>query len=80
MDPMQFETSGVRVVKLICNRGEGEWSFALLRNSANQEYYGMRWNGEEGENGYPTSRGKPVWFSLPEEVSNALLAHLKNEH
>ena len=51
---------------------------ALLRNPANQEYYGIRWNGDEGENGYPTSRGKPVWFSLPEEVSNVLNAHFKS--
>ena len=78
MNPNEIETNGVRVIRIVCDRGPGEWSMALLRNPANQEYYGIRWNGAEGENGYPTSRGKPVWFSLPEEVSNVLNAHLKS--
>jgi hypothetical protein len=75
VNPLSIATSGIKVVRLVCDRGPGEWSIALLRNSANQEYFGLRWNGEEDENGYPTSRGKPVWFSLPGEISEVLVPH-----
>lgn len=75
MNPLDIETSGIKVIRLVCDRGPGEWSIALLRNPANQEYFGLRWNGEDGENGYPTSRGKPVWFSLPGEISEVLVPH-----
>ena len=77
MKPTEIETSGVKVVRIVRDTGDGGWSIALLRNPVNQEYHGIRWNGAEGENGYPTSRGKPVWFSLPDEVAVVLVAHYR---
>ena len=34
---------------------------------------GIRWNGDNGQKGYPTTRfGHPSWFILPKEVALAM--------
>ena len=37
---------------------------------------GMRWNGEEGDAGYPKLFKNPVWFVLPAELTIPILKSL----
>ena len=39
---------------------------------------GIRWNGEEGEKGYPQAYGYPTWFLLPKAVALAYADKLGN--
>jgi hypothetical protein len=69
----------VRRVRLLYDRGPGEWSVAEVDWNG-KERVGIRWNGEEGETGVgnPQSRGHPTWFLLPEELQGAVLKEVRS--
>ncbi|MGA7522864.1 MAG: hypothetical protein WBW84_10300 [Acidobacteriaceae bacterium] len=66
----------VKELRVVYNTGRtrGSWSLATLKWDE-QERVGLRWNGEEGEQGkgQPQSRGNPTWFIVPEELSDEIL-------
>ena len=73
MNPMEITTAGTKVVKLLRDTGPGGYSIAMVRDRTRQTFWGIRWNGDENESGYPTARGYPVWFILPDEVERVLV-------
>lgn len=80
MHPKDATTRSIKVIRVVRNSGPGGFSMAELSNGI-ERLWGIRWNGEADSNGYPTSRGHPVWFLLPEEMVQPLLVHyqaLKN--
>jgi len=78
VDPEQAISPKGRVkdLRVIYNSGRtaGSWSVATLKWDE-QERVGLRWNGEEGEEGkgHPQSRGNPTWFIVPEELSDEVV-------
>jgi hypothetical protein len=73
MDPTEITTAGTKVVKLLRDTGPGGYSIAKVRDRHHQTFWGIRWNGDDDESGYPTARGYPVWFILPDEVERVLV-------
>lgn len=71
IDPQTVVTprDHVRSVDVLYNSPAG-WSVALLQWDG-EECIGVRWNGAEDEPGigHPQSRGRPVWFVVPPELS-----------
>lgn len=78
IDPEQALSPRGRVkdLQVIYNTGRtrGSWSVVTLKWDQ-QQRVGLRWNGEEGEEGkgQPQSRGNPTWFIVPEELSEEVL-------
>lgn len=70
-EPQDVTTSGIEVVTVLRNTGNDGWSIARLRKN-HQTWLGIRWNGDGDRPGYPSARGYPVWFTLPEEVAKVL--------
>jgi hypothetical protein len=76
MKPHNIKTGGTRVLKVIRNTGPHGFSVAKLMDRNNQQFYGMRWNGEsDSDVGYPNARGYPVWFSIPDEIERIIIPH-----
>src|SRR5687767_6435541 len=74
MEPTQITTAGTKVVKLLRDTGPGGYSLAKVRDRNHQTFWGIRWNGDEDASGYPTARGYPVWFILPDEVERVVVS------
>ena len=74
IDPATITTSGIKVLKVLHNDGPDGYSVARIKDARGVTYLGMRWNGSDDENekGYPTSRGFPVFFSVPAELEPVL--------
>lgn len=45
---------------------------------SNHSVLGMRWNGAEGELGYPNMAGNPVWHVVPQFLAIGILQGLLN--
>lgn len=74
MNPRNVTARGITVHRIIRDTGPGGFCMAEI-SQGRERSHGIRWNGEEGANGYPTSRGYPVWFDLPREMAEVLLGH-----
>ena len=63
--------SRVGSVDVLYNDGPGSWSIARLTYDDQPDRRGIRCNGsdEEAGIGNPQSRGKPIWFVVPEALS-----------
>ncbi len=68
----------VRRVHLLYSKGPGGWSVAEVNWEGN-EAVGIRWNGEDGEDGVgnPQSRGHPTWFIVPDDLKQAVLQEVE---
>jgi hypothetical protein len=82
IDPKTITTSGVRTDAVLENTGDGGFTVAKVRMPHGGVQLGIRWNGEAGvpskANGYPTARGYPVWFYFPEELTDVIVNHYRN--
>lgn len=82
VDPRSITTSGIRVTKVLHDDGADGFSVARIKLPNGASHLGMRWNGESesedgaerGTLGYPTSRGKPVFFTIPDELEGLISA------
>lgn len=78
MDPSKIKTSGITIHKVICDTGAGGYAMVEFSHRGRGERsYGVRWNGQEEEIGYPSARGYPVFFELPREMAEVLLGHYR---
>jgi hypothetical protein len=58
---------------------KNSYSIAEIERRDGRVGFGIRWNGNPNDpedKGYPTSRGYPVWFNLPDEMARDLLGSL----
>jgi hypothetical protein len=72
--------ASVRSVEVIYTSSHnGGWSVARV-NWEDTESVGIRWNGSEEEPGIgnPQSRGNPVWFIVPAELHDVILAKVED--
>ncbi len=76
IDPKSITTGGVRTAEILRDTGADGFTVATVRQPTGHLYHGLRWNGEPGDHkGYPTARGYPAWFYLPEEIADVLATH-----
>ena len=84
VNPKSITTSGIRVKRVLHDDGAGGFSVARIAMPNGTTCLGIRWNGEggyeedgdaRGSQGYPTSRGKPVFFTIPDELEDVIAAH-----
>ena len=73
-EPKDVTTSGIEVVEVLRDAGPNEWSIARLRKNYVTSL-GIRWNGDGERPGYPSARGYPVWFQIPDEVAEIIERH-----
>jgi hypothetical protein len=66
----------VRSVDVLYTSADRSWSVARLSYWNGEENIGIRWNGEEDHPGvgHPQSRGRPVWFVIPQEMADTIRA------
>lgn len=68
----------------------GKWSdirvlfdngwYSVIAGEYEGEYaMGERWNGDEGEPGFPSQGGHPLWHVVPDFLRPAVLAALRDE-
>ncbi len=74
MDSSSIKTAGTKVMKVLRDTGPGGYCVALVRDRQHQTFWGIRWNGDDEHSGFPTARGYPVWFILPDEVQRILVS------
>ena len=51
--------------------GEHDWSAATGKRGG-EDAFAIRWNGNGKNQGFPQSRGYPVWFFVPPEMEGPL--------
>lgn len=75
VDPETITTSGIKVLRVLHNDGADGFSVARIKHPNGSSSLGIRWNGSSedegagrGSQGYPTSRGKPVFFTIPADL------------
>ncbi len=73
INPSTITTGGITVLEVLRNTGANGYSVARIQPKIGGTYLGIRWNGEPdpSHRGYPTSRGYPVFFAIPEEMEDA---------
>lgn len=74
IDPKAITTSGIEVTQVLANTGIGGYSVCRLRYANGATALGMRWNGgrDENDRGYPSARGYPVFFTIPDDLHTAI--------
>lgn len=63
-------------VEVIFNNGPARYSWSIAKLMwADEPRVGIRWNGEENENGIgmPQARGNPTWFVVPKDLADCIL-------
>ncbi len=55
---------------------DGDFSIAWGSYEEGQRILGMRWNGEEGDAGFPKLFGNPVWMVLPAALTVPIVSGL----
>jgi hypothetical protein len=72
IDPEQVTSPRNKVngpIMVLCNTGDGGYSI-VNANYGGEVSTLIRWNGTAGDDkGYPTDRGQPTWFRLPDEIA-----------
>lgn len=73
MKPEEVQHSKFVVQKVFFNNGSFSMAWGTYQGDP---AIGQRWNGEEGSIGYPSSRGRPVWFRIDPAIEQTVLGGL----
>jgi hypothetical protein len=80
MRPEQVRTRYFRPIQILYDGGEQGESFAYgwsMPDTPERELcVARRWNGLDGENGYPSSRGYPQWYIESHVMAPAILQRI----
>lgn len=70
MNPENVNPKKFEVERIIFTSRDGQYSRAIgYWVEDKMRRYAMRYNGEDSELGYPSSRGYPMWFQLPYDLN-----------
>ena len=56
---------------------DGDFSVSIGVYEGKDPCLAMRWNGQNGGNGFPTSFGKPTWFVVHKPFVKAIVETIK---
>lgn len=77
-NPYNVVYSGISNLQVLKNTDE--YAIAVF-NYFGKRKYGLRWHGENGSIGTPSSHGKPTWFILPNElIEQKIVIDLGNDN
>lgn len=74
MNPQNVNPNNFTVIHILFNNEDFSIAYGTWQDDLN--YLAMRWNGNEGDAGYPKVFGHPMWFLIDNELRIPILGSL----
>lgn len=80
MDPNSVVSpkSRIKNVRVIYTDKEDGFSIATLTLDGYKSRVALRWDGDDGSLGFPTSHGKATWFIIPKVIAMSFAKQIDN--